>query len=119
MHDHPMPRLGGIAIIAGFIVSIIYLLTVMSIEKTITLNGPDNYTIKLLGFFAAIFVLSVFCFLDDWKGIPPYIKLVGQIIAAVIITFSGIRIDKIVINHLNTIISNETISIIITIILII
>lgn len=116
MHDHPMPRLGGIAIIAGFIVSIIYLLTVMSIEKTITLNGPDNYTIKLLGFFAAIFVLSVFCFLDDWKGIPPYIKLVGQIIAAVIITFSGIRIDKIVINHLNTIISNETISIIITII---
>lgn len=116
MHDHPMPRLGGIAIIAGFIVSIIYLLTVMSIEKTITLTGPDGYTVKLLGFFAGIFVLSVFCFFDDWKGLPPYIKLIGQIIAAVIITFSGIRIDKIVINHLNTIISNETISIIITII---
>ena len=116
MHDHPMPRLGGIAIIAGFIVSTIYLLIVMSVEKTLVLNGPDAYTTKLIGFFAGIIVLSVFCFFDDWKGLPPFVKLIGQIIAAVIVTYSGLRIDKIVISHLNTIISSETISIIITII---
>ena len=116
MHTHPMPRLGGLAVIAGFIVSTIYLITVMSIEKTITLSAPDNYKIKLLGFFAGILVLGIFCFFDDWKGINPFIKLLGQIIAAVIVTLSGIRIDRIVISHLNTIISNETLSIIITII---
>ena len=116
MHTHPMPRLGGIAIISGFIVSTIYLLTVMTIEKTLNLTGPDNYTTKLIGFFVGILVLSIFCFFDDWKGIPPYVKLLGQIIAAIIVTYSGLRIDKIVINHLNTRISNETLSIIITII---
>ena len=116
MHDHPMPRLGGIAIIVGFIISTIYLLIVMSVEKTLILNGPDGYTTKLIGFLAGIVVLGIFCFFDDWKGLPPYIKLLGQIIAAAIVTYSGLRIDKIVISHLNTIISNETISIIITII---
>ena len=116
VHDHPMPRLGGIAIIAGFIVSTIYLITVMSIEKTLVLNGIDSYSTKITGFFAAIFVLSLFCFIDDWKGIPSYVKLLGQIIAALIVTYSGIRIDKIVLNHFNTIISNETFSIILTVI---
>ena len=116
IHDHPMPRLGGIAVIAGFIISTIYLITVMSIEKTLTLTGIDNYYTKLIGFFSGITVLSIFCFFDDWKGIPPYIKLLGQIIAALIVTFSGIRIDKITISHLNTIISNENLSIILTLI---
>ena len=116
IHTSAMPRLGGIAIIIGFIVSTIYLLIVMSVEKTFTFTGPDNYSTKLLGFFLGIIVLSIFCFFDDWKNIPPYVKLLGQLIAAVIVTFSGIRIDEIVINHLNTIISNETISIIVTII---
>ena len=116
IHTTPMPRLGGIAVIAGFIVSTIYLLTVMSIEKTLVLSGPDNYYSKLIGFFVGIAVLSIFCFFDDWKNISPFVKLLGQIIAAVIVTYSGIRIDKIVINHLNTIISNETLSFIITVI---
>lgn len=116
IHTTPMPRLGGIAIIAGFIVSTIYLLTVMSIEKTLVLSGPDNYYSKLIGFFVGIAVLSIFCFFDDWKNISPFVKLLGQIIAAVIVTYSGIRIDKIVINHLNTIISSETLSFIITVI---
>jgi UDP-GlcNAc:undecaprenyl-phosphate GlcNAc-1-phosphate transferase len=44
-----MARLGGLAVILGFIISIIYLLTVMSIEKNINLL-ENNYHIKLLGF---------------------------------------------------------------------
>ena len=116
IHTKPMPRLGGIAVICGFIVSTIYLITIMTIERTFILNGIDNYVTKLIGFFAGILVLSVFCFFDDWKGIPPYVKLIGQLIAAIIVTFSGIRIDKIVISHLDAIISNENLSILITII---
>ena len=116
IHTTPMPRLGGIAVISGFVVSTIYLLTVMSIEKTLVLSGPDDYYYKLIGFFVGILVLSIFCFFDDWKNISPFLKLLGQIIAAVIVTYSGIRIDKIVINHLDTIISNETLSFIITVI---
>ena len=110
IHSTPMPRLGGIAVIAGFIVSTIYLLTVMSIEKTLVLTGPDNYQIKILGFFAGIVVLGIFCFFDDWKNISPLVKLLGQIIAATIVAYCGIRIDKIVLHNLNTIINNNKLS---------
>ena len=34
----PMPRLGGLAVIVGFIVSVVYLLLVMTIEKNVDLN---------------------------------------------------------------------------------
>ena len=62
IHNKSMPRLGGLAIIAGFIVSIIYLLIVMSLEKTLDLFGPDNYIYKLVGLFLGIICLSIFCF---------------------------------------------------------
>ena len=44
-----MPRLGGLAVIAGFIVSIVYLLIVMTIESNIDLSR-ENYHTKLFGF---------------------------------------------------------------------
>ena len=116
IHKNAMPRLGGLAVIAGFIVSTIYLLTVMSFEKTIVLNGIDNYHIKLIGFFLGVIVLEIFCFFDDWKGIRAYKKLIGQILAALIVTFCGIRIDKIVLSNFDTIINNEALSIIFTVV---
>lgn len=106
--------LGGIAVIVGFLVSTIYLLIVMSIEGSISLVGTDNYHIKLIGFFLGIVVLSTFCFFDDWKGIPPYVKLLGQTISALIVIFSGIRIDKISVPGLENIISHDFVSIILT-----
>ena len=45
----PMPRLGGLAVIAGFVISIVYLLIAMTIEKNIDLS-QDNYHSKLIGF---------------------------------------------------------------------
>jgi len=116
IHKNAMPRLGGLAVIVGFIVSTIYLLTVMTIENTISITGTDNYIYKLIGFFLGIIVLGIFCFLDDWKGIPPYLKLIGQFLAAVIVTCCGIRIDEIVLSRFDTIINNEILSIIVTII---
>ncbi len=86
----------------------------MSIEGSISLVGTDNYHIKLIGFFIGIVVLSTFCFFDDWKGIPPYVKLLGQTISALIVIFSGIRIDKISVPGLENIISHDFVSIILT-----
>lgn len=116
IHNKAMPRLGGLAIIIGFIVSIIYLLIAMSVEQSIDLFGPDNYIYKLIGLFLGIIVLSIFCFFDDWKGIPAYIKLIGQLISAIVVVFSGIRIDSINISHLNTIINGNIVLNIITVI---
>ena len=116
IHTNAMPRLGGIAIISGFMVSTIYLIITMSLEGTFNLNTQDAYGIKLIGFFLGGLVLSIFCFFDDWKGIPPYVKLIGQLLSAIIIVLFGLSMDKIVISHLNTTINKEIILQIVTIV---
>lgn len=86
---------GGVAVIAGFFVSTIYLLITTSIEGKIDLFGDDNYYIKLIGFFAGILVLGITCYIDDVKGVPSLVKLAAQIVAAIIVVACGIRIDNI------------------------
>ena len=88
----------------------------MTIENSINIFNTDNYYIKLIGFFIGALILSIFCFFDDWKGIPPYVKLFGQILAASVVSFSGIQINRINISGLNTVITHDTFSIILTII---
>ena len=48
MHKKSMPKFGGPAVILGFLVSIAYLLIVMSMEGTINLTGPDGYGMQLI-----------------------------------------------------------------------
>ena len=82
---------GGVAVIAGFFVSVIYLLITTSLEGKIDLFGADNYYIKVIGFFAGILVLGITCYIDDVKGIPSLVKLAAQIIAAIIVVVCGIE----------------------------
>ena len=89
-----MTRLGGLAVILGFVVSVIYLLTVMTIEKKIDLHG-NNYHMKLLGFAIGGFVICATCFYDDVKGAPALVKLLAQIIAACIVVKFGIIIENV------------------------
>ena len=88
-----MPRLGGLAVILGFFVSIIYLLVVMTIENKIDLQY-DNYEIKLLGFALGALIIGITCFIDDVKGVPALVKLSAQILAAIVVVRFGIRIDN-------------------------
>ena len=96
----PMPRLGGLAVIAGFIVSVVYLLLVMAIEKNVDLNIKE-YGQKLIGFVIGGMIIGIVCFIDDVRGVPAIVKLIFQIIAAVIVTQSGILIDSIKLPFLN------------------
>ena len=54
INKKPMPRLGGVAVICGFFVSIIYLLLTMGIEKKVNFFGEEQYYLKLIGFFVGI-----------------------------------------------------------------
>lgn len=116
IHKKPMPRLGGLAVIAGFAVSVIYLLIVMSLEHTINLFGVDTYYIKLIGFFIGIVILGIFCFVDDLKGINPLVKLLGQLLAAIIVTICGIQIDRVSLPFFDTVFTEQITAIIVTII---
>ncbi len=89
-----MPRLGGLAVIAGFIISIVYLLIVMTMEGNIDLS-KENYYTKLLGFAMGGLIIGVVCFYDDVKGTKAIVKLMAQIVAAIVVVKSGIIIDSI------------------------
>lgn len=115
MHKKSMPKFGGPAVILGFLVSVIYLLIVMSIEHTIDLFGYEKYGMKLLGMFLGIIVITITCIIDDIKTIKPIVKLAGQVLAAIIVVAFGIRIDDITLPFLQTQELQETFSILLTI----
>lgn len=94
MHNKPIPKFGGPAIIAGFLLATIYLCITSSIEGNLELFNVENYMFKLIGFLLGILVLSFVCFFDDIKGIHPLVKLTGQLIAAGIVVAFGIRINN-------------------------
>ena len=105
-HKRTIPKFGGPAVILGFLVSTIYLLIVMSLEKTINLFGVEQYAKKL----------TIFCVVDDTKTIKPLTKLTGQLLAAIIVVLSGITIDGITLPFLNFPEMHEVISVILTIV---
>ena len=110
-----MPRLGGIAVIAGFLVSIIYLIIVMSIEQSIDLFAKENYYLKLIGFLVGGLIISVTCFIDDIKDLPAIVKLLAQVLAAVVVVLFGLKIEHINIPFLYKIGLPDAFSIILTI----
>ncbi len=115
MHDKPMPKFGGPAIIIGFLISVLYLIITSSVEGSINIFGPENYALKLSGFFLGILTLSIFCYFDDIKGIHPLVKLTGQVLAAIIVILFGIRIEDLNIPFLDgNIMLNNIVSIGIT-----
>ena len=74
MHDHPIPRMGGLAIFFGFIAS-----TLLFVEMTPQIRG------MLLG-AVIIVVLGIF---DDIYSLKASLKFVIQIIAALVAVMSG------------------------------
>ncbi|NLZ38107.1 MAG: undecaprenyl/decaprenyl-phosphate alpha-N-acetylglucosaminyl 1-phosphate transferase [Firmicutes bacterium] len=78
VHNSYMPRLGGLAIFAGFCTA------------TVTLVGQDP---KIAGLLFGSTVVLLFGIADDIRGISPWMKLLGQFMAALIVIYFGIKID--------------------------
>lgn len=116
MHKKAMPKFGGPAVILGFLVSVIYLFIVMSMENTINLFGTESYGMKLLGMFLGIVVLSITCIIDDIVTIRPIVKLFGQLVAAIIAVSFGIRLGEFNLSFLNNPLMEEIVSCIITVV---
>ena len=115
MHKKSMPKFGGPAVILGFLVAVIYLLIVKSLEHSIDLFGSEQYGMKLLGMFLGIIVMSIFCVRDDIVTIKPMTKLLGQVLAAIVVVAFGVRIDEVTPAFLPTAEWKEAFSIILTI----
>jgi UDP-GlcNAc:undecaprenyl-phosphate GlcNAc-1-phosphate transferase len=74
VHTRPIPRIGGVAMACGaFIPLLIW-------------YHDDRF---VLAFLAGAALLFVFGLLDDFYDLPPKIKFIGQIAAALIVIFGG------------------------------
>jgi len=78
MHDHPIPRLGGLAIFLGFVIAVLLLIPLDAPKKGMLLGA------------VIIVVLGVF---DDIHALPALPKFVVQIVAALIAALAGNRIE--------------------------
>ena len=88
MHNKPIARLGGLAIISGFLVSVLF--AVVSIPSVFTPNRD------LLGLLAGILIITIMGILDDIKQLRARIKLAFQLLAAIaVVVISGTRIERI------------------------
>ena len=89
----PMPRLGGLAIIIGFVIAMAYIIITNLVCKEIVFESEN---LKLfVGMLLGAIVISITGFLDDKYDISARQKFIGQIIAAVIVIAFGLRITKI------------------------
>lgn len=83
VHNKPIPRLGGLAIFIGFILSF-------------TIYCKINYIALNKGIYGVMIggaIIIVTGFLDDIKPISAKYKLLGQVLAACVLIASGIRIE--------------------------
>ena len=116
MHTKKMPKFGGPAVIIGFLVSMFYLLIVMSIEGSIDLFAEQEYGKKLLGVLLGIVAIAITGVLDDTKTLTWWQQLLGQVTAAVIVVAFGVRIEHLDIPFLYRVGLNDVFSIIVTIV---
>lgn len=91
-HKKPTALMGGIAIFAACALPLIFIADFGSIWRVVMKsggnNGPSLSATILIG-SAFLFALGLF---DDFRNIKPHTKLIGQILAASLVTFVGFRL---------------------------
>jgi UDP-GlcNAc:undecaprenyl-phosphate GlcNAc-1-phosphate transferase len=78
VHDRPIPRLGGLAIYIAFVAVILALVP---------------YSPKMIGMLAGATVIVILGVVDDIRPLPSKLKLLVQVVAAVILVASGVRVE--------------------------
>lgn len=80
VHDHPIPRMGGLAIFIGFVLSLIFFVPMST---------------KVLGLLVGSVIIAVMGGVDDIVSLNPWVKLIGQIVAALVAIRCGLVFDAI------------------------
>lgn len=85
VHEKDTPLLGGVAIYASMMIAIgVYLLF-----------GTHHVSGDLMGIIGGATVALIFGVIDDIRGLSPFAKLFGQILAAGVLVVMGVQIQNI------------------------
>ena len=85
LNKEPMPRMGGIAIFFGFIITVF----------VVSFFVKDFHTKQFYGFIIGGFIIVILGIFDDIYELGAKIKFVVQLLVAFIVVYSGTRIDVI------------------------
>jgi UDP-GlcNAc:undecaprenyl-phosphate/decaprenyl-phosphate GlcNAc-1-phosphate transferase len=88
VHVGVMPRLGGLAIFIGFLAGFLFLMPSSIYMNEIVLGALIILTVGIL---------------DDLYTLSPKFKLIGQVIAAILVISSGLLIDKLTLPFLGVV----------------
>jgi UDP-N-acetylmuramyl pentapeptide phosphotransferase/UDP-N-acetylglucosamine-1-phosphate transferase len=78
LHVHAVPRTGGIAILTGIVVATLFFAATIQIS------------VAVAWITAAVVLLATLSFLDDRKGLPVRVRLIGQIASAGLVAGGGL-----------------------------
>ena len=92
VHAHPMPLLGGAAIVGASLLVLLLL--------------RDRFEIQQLGsILLGAALMALLGFYDDRWGLRPWLKLLGQILAAFILIASGVQVTSLPADWLNILVT--------------
>ena len=77
VHDHPIPRMGGLAIFFGFIIGVILF---------------ADITNQVKGILIGSIIIVVMGAIDDIMNLPPLVKLAVQIVAAAVAIYNAVNL---------------------------
>ena len=88
MHTRAVPRLGGVAVFAGFLAALIFAVVMDRVfHRSVGATPPYFWRLTL-----ACVILFVIGLTDDLRGVRPTLKILGQVLAALIVCPSSIAI---------------------------
>ena len=94
VHNHPIPRMGGLAIFLGFVISLILFV---------------NMSTQVMGLLVGAVIIVVMGAVDDIVSLNAWVKLAGQVLAAGVAIRCGVVVDAI--SNPNFLSANTTIQI--------
>jgi len=89
MHNKPIARLGGLAIVTAFLVSILFNV----VSAAVTSTGTFTVTSQFFGMIIGILIIVAIGIVDDVKQLGAKLKFAIQIVAAVIVVATGTSIN--------------------------
>jgi UDP-GlcNAc:undecaprenyl-phosphate/decaprenyl-phosphate GlcNAc-1-phosphate transferase len=89
MHKRAIAKLGGMAMVSGFLITILFNLIVSVVDP----SNPIKLNLQLLGLIIGIFIVVTMGLIDDLKGLSAKYKLVFQLAAAIVVVIFGTKIQ--------------------------
>ena len=86
VHKEPVPTLGGLGMMAGFVAALAVAAFLPQFQELFDVSSEPT------GLLAGVAVIAVVGVVDDLRGLPPNLKLVGQIVAALAPALFGIQL---------------------------